>query len=388
MDRNIDIAIVGAGLGGLTAALALQRRGFKVTLYEQARELRELGAGILVTPNAMHVLYDLGIAPALVQRSTRLGSTAWRHHQTGALLKTRQPSSFYEEKYGVEFLQVHRNDLHSLLCEAVLANDATAIRVDHRFAGLEQDADGVTLRFENGNTVRASAVIGCDGCSSRVRGALQSEEEARYSGQVAFRALVPTELVPPEAIDTEMGLYIGPMRIFLHYDLRRGAVRNVIAIAREPRWQAEGWAIPATREEFAALYADFHPNVHKIIASLPDGSLYKWGLRDREPMRQWTWGRVAMLGDAAHPISPFLGQGACMALEDGMVLARCCDAAATLDEAFTRYEAARKEHANGVQIYSRMQADAYQGITREGVNTGRDAEALGLYDYNAVTVPI
>ena len=388
MDRNLNILVVGAGLGGLTAALALQRAGFQVTVCEQARELRELGAGILVTPNAMRGLHWLGVGPALVARSTRLGTTAWRHHQTGEVLKTRPPSSHYEQKYGTEFLQVHRNDLHSLLCEAVQANQPGAIRTDHRFVSLAQDADGVDVRFANGATLRADAVIGADGCSSRVRSCLQGEEDARYSGQVAYRALVPTELVPPEAIDTQLGLYIGPMRILLHYDLRQGAVRNVIALAREPRWQEEGWAIPGSRAEFLELYHDFHPNVAKIINALPEGSLFKWGLRDREPMRQWTWGRVTMLGDAAHPISPFLGQGACMAIEDGVVLARCCAAAATLDEAFERYENTRKEHANGVQIYSRMQADAYQGITREGVNLGRDAEALGLYDYDPVTVPI
>jgi len=163
---------------------------------------------------------------------------------------------------------------------------------------------------------------------------------------------------------------------------------NVIGVAREPRWQEEGWTIPAAVEEFADLYGDFHPDALGLIRAIPPGALFKWGLRDREPLKQYTKGRVTTLGDAAHPMSPFLGQGACIAIEDAMVLARAFAAARDFAEAFGIYEATRKQRANGVQLASRQQADENQGVTPRGANPGANADDRGLYLYNPVTVPL
>ncbi len=386
--KDVQVLIVGAGIGGLTAALALQQVGCRVTVFEQAAALRELGAGVLVTPNAMHALHHLGVGRALVECSSSQNRNATRHYASGEITKVRPPSSVYLEKYGAEFLQVHRNDLHALLCREVLANDPEAIRVSHRFADLAQDAEGVTAHFAGGQHARGDVLIGADGCSSTVRNRVQAPEAVNYTGQVAFRALVPIEHVDPALIDPPMSIYLGTGKLFLHYDLRRGRVLNIIGIARQPAWQEEGWAIQADPQEFLALYEEFHPHVHGIIRSIGPGELYKWGMRDREPMPQWTFGRVSMLGDAAHPITPFLGQGACTAVEDGMVLARCVAAASDVAQALASYEYARKSRANGVQLHSRAQAEAYQGATRDKVNLGRDAEALGLFTYNPATVPI
>jgi len=163
---------------------------------------------------------------------------------------------------------------------------------------------------------------------------------------------------------------------------------NVISVAREPRWQEEGWTIPATIEEFARLHSDFHPDALELIRAIPPGALFKWGLRDREPLQQYSKGRVTMLGDAAHPMTPFLGQGACIAIEDAMVLGRAFAAASTFEEAFGIYENTRKERANGVQFASRQQADENQGVTERGANPGVNADDRGLYLYNPVTVPL
>jgi salicylate hydroxylase len=163
---------------------------------------------------------------------------------------------------------------------------------------------------------------------------------------------------------------------------------NVISCAREPKWQEEGWAIPATIEEFAGILSDFHPDVVDLIRAIPPEALFKWGLRDREPLQRYSKGRVTMLGDAAHPMSPFLGQGACIAIEDAMVLGRAFAAASHFEEAFAIYEGARKERANGVQLASRQQADENQGVTTRGANPGSNADDRGLYFYNPVTVPL
>jgi salicylate hydroxylase len=163
---------------------------------------------------------------------------------------------------------------------------------------------------------------------------------------------------------------------------------NVIAISREPAWQQEGWRIPATIEEFVSFYGDLYPDALELIRRISPGSLFKWGLRDREPLQQYTKGRVAMLGDAAHPMTPFLGQGACMAIEDALILGRAFALATTPEDAFQVYENTRKERANGVQLASRQQADELQGVTARGANPGSNADDRGLYFYNPVTVPL
>ena len=163
---------------------------------------------------------------------------------------------------------------------------------------------------------------------------------------------------------------------------------NVIAVGREPRWQEEGWKSPATVEEFENLYGDLYPPAMQLIRAISPGTLFKWGLRDREPLQQYTKGRVTMLGDAAHPMTPFLGQGACVAIEDAMVLGRAFATARTFGEAFSIYENTRKERANGVQLASREQANEIQGVTERGPNPGATADVRGLYLYNPVTVPL
>ena len=163
---------------------------------------------------------------------------------------------------------------------------------------------------------------------------------------------------------------------------------NVIGIAREPSWHEEGWAIPATIDEFTGLYSDFHPDALDLINAISPGTLFKWGLRDREPLQQYTKGRITMLGDAAHPMTPFLGQGACVAIEDAIVLGRSFAAASTFEKAFATYENTRKERANGVQLASRQQADEIQGTTKRGPNPGANADDRGLYLYNPVTVSL
>jgi salicylate hydroxylase len=163
---------------------------------------------------------------------------------------------------------------------------------------------------------------------------------------------------------------------------------NVIGVGREPHWQEEGWRIPATVEEFASLYGDFYPAALQLIYAIPPVALFKWGLRDREPLHRYSKGRVTMLGDAAHPMTPFLGQGACIAIEDALVLGRAFIASKTFSEAFAIYEGTRKERANGVQLASRQQADEIQGVTKRGANPGANADDRGLYLYNPVTVPL
>lgn len=382
------ISIVGGGIGGLTAALALQHFGYRVAVFEQTHELREIGAGVTITPNAMHALHFLGVGERVAKEAGPTEAYLIRHFHTGEVLKVRANGRDYVERFGADYYQVHRGDLHAALADAVTRNDPDCVFLDHCFESLTQDGDNILARFANGRVIASDALIGCDGSASKVRANVFEDNAVNYTGQVAFRALLPMANIPPEITERPFAMFVGVERVLLHYPLRHRSIMNVIGVGREPTWQEEGWRIPATVEEFAGLYGDLYPDALELIRRIPPGSLFKWGLRDREPLQQYTKGRVTMLGDAAHPMSPFLGQGACMAIEDALILGRAFAAASAPEEAFLIYEAARKERANGVQLASRQQADEIQGVTRRGANPGSNADDRGLYLYNPVTVPL
>jgi len=382
------ISIAGGGIGGLSAALALQHFGYRVAVFEQASELREVGAGVIITPNAMHALNFLGVGERIANEAGPGEALATRHFQTGEILKLRAAGTDYAERYGATYHQVHRVDLHTALASAVRRNDPDCVFLGHRFEALTQDSEKVAARFANGKIYTSDILIGCDGNASKVRESVFGEETVNYTGQVAFRALLPMASVPPSIQERPFAMFVGANRYFLHYPLRRRTVMNLIGVGREPRWQEEGWRIPAPVEEFENLYNDLYPPALQLIRAISPGTLFKWGLRDREPLRQYSKGRVTMLGDAAHPMTPFLGQGACIAIEDAMVLGRAFDAANRIEEALLMYENTRKERANGVQLASRRQADEIQGVTTKGANPGKDALERGLYSYNPVTVPL
>lgn len=378
------IVVIGAGIGGLAAALALQRRGFTVAVYERGAEIREIGAGLIVTANARRALRDLGVDDALAAASSCVPVMYTCAYATGRILREIDNDEL-ARRYGLASLQVHRADLHEVLRAAVHANDPHSLHAGHEFVSLEQDAAGVTLRFANGATARGEVAIGADGNASAVRSFLFPGGEApEFNGQVAYRALVPMNLVPPLPRRLEMGMHPAPRRYLLHYPLRGGRLMNVIGCGRSDIWAEEGWAIPAANEEFAAAYGDFSPEIVALIRAIPPGELFKWGLRDRAPLNTWVVGRVAMLGDAAHPMTPFLGQGACIAVEDGLVLGRAFAASASPEEALARYEAARRERGTNVQLWSREEGQALQDprIPR------RTAADRGLLDYDPATAAV
>jgi salicylate hydroxylase len=357
-------------------------------VFEQARELREIGAGVTITPNAMHALNFLGVGERVAKEAGPTETYLIRHFQTGEVIKVRASGNDYVERFGATYHQVHRADLHAALADAVFRNDPNCVFLDHRFEFLTQDSDQVAATFANGETIATDVLIGCDGAASRVRACVFGDDAVNYTGQVAFRALLPIASVPAGIAKLAFVMFVGNNRVLLHYPLRHRTIMNVVGVAREPRWTEEGWTVPATTEEFANLFGDFHHDAPDLIRAISPGTLFKWGLRDREPLQQYAIGRVAMLGDAAHPTTPFLGQGACIAIEDAIVLGRAFAAGTTFEEAFGIYENTRKERANGIQLASRRQADEVQGVTQRGANPGSNADDRGLYLYNPVTVPL
>ena len=386
--KDCHILIIGAGMGGLTAALALQHFGFRVTIFEQAPELGEVGAGLTITPNATHVLDHLGLKDKLAETADIPTAGAVVHYQTGEiLLRTYRGNTPYE-KYGAHYYQIHRADLHDLLSSAVLANDPDCLRLGHMFTSLEQDTSGVTAFFSNGASARGDVLVGCDGGSSAVRSTVFGPEPVVFTGHVALRALIPADQLTEEELDIPSKAFRGPDRSFTRYLIRKKTLVNVVGLCRQPGWEEEGWTIHTPISDMLELYKEFHPIVTNIIKKLPPELLFKWALRDRDPLPTWTDRRVTMLGDAAHPMTPFLGQGAVMAIEDAMLIGRAFDAASTPEEALVVYEGARKERANGVQLQTREQQHRYNGRLLEHYDPKKNAEGRGLFEYNPVTVPL
>ena len=384
------VLIIGGGIGGLTAALALQQKGIRVAVYEQVPQLGEVGAGVTITPNSCHALNHL-LGEDVVERICHVpASGAIKHYLSGETLIDTRRGDGPKKQYGAHYCQVHRADLHDTLAAAVRANDPDCLHVAHQFTGLEESVDGITARFANGATATGDILVGCDGIRSAVRQALWGEEEIKFTGFVAFRGLVPTAALEPAFREPDSAAFAGRGHTFTRYKVRQGTLYNFVAFTRRDEWEAEGWSEPAAREEMLAEFHDFAPEVQAIMRAVPDDQLFKWGLFDRPPLERWTKGRATLLGDAAHPMTPFLAQGAAMAIEDGLILARALEASADWHEALERYEKARYDRGTYVMCESHVNAERIYKRDPDTLNrnTHRNAESMGLYDYNPVTVEI
>jgi salicylate hydroxylase len=351
-ERAIRIAIVGGGIGGLAAALFLRRAGLHdVAVFEQAPELREIGAGIQVAPNAVRLLRRLRLADALADVAVRLeGGWEFRRWEDGRVLFSQPLGEEAERRFGEPYYVVHRGHLLDLLRAVVPAD---WIHLDHRATAIAEEGDTVALRFENGASARADALIGADGIHSLVHDAILPPERATFSGLSAYRALVPAAQAPEVAHRRVTTLWLGPDRHLVHYPVSSGREINLVGCTPAGDWREESWTAPGRVEDLAAEFAGWDERVRELIAGVTETRQYAF--YDREPLAHWTHGRVALMGDAAHPMMPFLAQGASQAIEDAAVLAGCLRDAtvASVAPALARYETLRRERASKVQLTSR-----------------------------------
>lgn len=345
------IAIVGGGIGGLAAALFLRRAGLEATVYEQSPEAREVGAGLVVSPNMVRPLAALGLAHRLSTFAVRL-EAAWefRRWQDGRVLSVQPMGEECERLYGAPCYVAHRADLLALLQEALPREQ---LRLGHRLVGIEQDAREARLRFAGQGTVAADAVIGADGIHSAVRLAVAPQVDARFSGLCAFRCLVPAEKAPAMALRPVQSLWLGPGRHFVHYPISGGRLVNVVAIVPAGDWRDESWTADGEIADLEREFGGWDPRVQQLIVSAT--STKRWAMNDRSPLEQWCADRVTLLGDAAHAMLPFFAQGAAQAIEDAVVLAHCLKGAdaGSVTAALQRYEEIRRPRASKVQVMSR-----------------------------------
>lgn len=379
-----DILIVGAGLGGLVAALALHQEGFPVRVFEQAPVLGDIGAGLTLSRGALRVLTALNLQDAVRRIATHTRNMAFLHYRTGAIL-----AGAHDDTDGSDVpdepsaLHIHRADLHRMLVEALGERAPDSLNVGHRLESLDQSGDRVTARFANGIIAEGDALVGADGVRSRVRQIFWGEGSPDFTGQVAYRCLIPGDIAAPCLGAGRAAVYIGPGQVLNRYTIRRNTLLNCVGIVRTGDWVEDGWSTPTTAAEMAALYEGWHPDVTQLIALAPAGGLIKWGIFNRPPLAEWRQGNVALLGDAAHPMLPFLGLGAAMAIEDGIVLARALARSGSVAEGFDGFQQARRGRTEMVAALSQQQGELTQAQSPE--TYAHDAAPAGnarLYDFD------
>jgi 2-polyprenyl-6-methoxyphenol hydroxylase-like FAD-dependent oxidoreductase len=378
-----SIVVAGAGLGGLTLALCLLREGFEVVVLEQAQALGEVGAGVQISANGARVLHRLDLADRLAEVAFTPERGEIRHWQSGETLIIRPLGNSSVERFGYPYYHLHRADLHRLLAAALAEAAPGAVRLGAKVTGVTQTGDGVAVATAGGETVAGEVLIGADGIHSTVRSLLFGPDAPRFTGCVAWRATVETAKLPAGHVRPVASNWIGRGGHFVHYYLRRGALVNCVGVMERDEWREESWSTRGEVSDFLHDFRDWHPDVRRLIESAE--SCFRWGLFDREPMPRWSEGRVTLLGDACHPMLPFMAQGAVMAIEDGYTLARCLAVNAAPAAALRRYEALRRERTAEVQRLSRANMEFFHNADlknlEERLNRHRAAH-LWLYGFD------
>ena len=381
--KDLSIAIVGGGIGGLSAALSLLRAGADVHVYERARTISEIGAGIAVSPNATRILHRLGLAEALGKLGVK--TLAWhdRRWDDGRTLLRSSLGQAVEAAFGFPLYHMHRADLVNMLFRAL---PPERVHVGHTLKTFVERGDQVEAEFENGAHVSVDALVGADGIHSVVRQELFGPQKPRFTGCIAYRGLVPAERLAHFQLTPSAEVWMGPGKHFVHFYVRNQQLVNFVAVIEQDAWTKESWTDRGEVADVLAAYDGWHPQVRGILGAVDE--TFKWALFDRQPMARWSVGRVTLLGDACHPMLPFKAQGAAQAIEDGATLAACLSQTGAPDvpAALRQYEALRLART------ARVQGQSEANKTRHHLPDGpaqqaRDAEmARGGTDFSAEAV--
>jgi salicylate hydroxylase len=353
--RNLRVGIVGGGIGGLALAASLRRHGMEARVFERAKQFAEVGAGIQMTPNAVKVMVALGLYDALRAISFTPQALVGRHWRSAREMFRTPLAGDCERLYGAPFLHAHRADLH-----AIFANDLpeSAATLGVACTGIEQRQAVAVAHFDDGSAFEADVIVGADGIHSAVRKSLFGDQPPRFTGNMCWRATVPFATQPLDYVSPDSSFWLGPHGHVVTYYVQGGRAVNIVAVAETAAWVEESWNVRSTREELLAGFAGWHPHLIRLFSQAD--TVFKWGLFDRDPMPAWSVGQATLLGDAAHPMLPFLSQGAAMAIEDGYVLAASLHAhGRDVTAGLRQYEALRRPRTARVQLESRERGRTY-----------------------------
>lgn len=391
----MKVLIAGAGLGGLTAAACLLRDGHEVRVFEQSAELGEIGAGIQLSANAVKVLDSLGIREEIDAAAVRPLAYEFRRFDTGEILN-RVPLNedhTHERLHGTPYYHVHRGDLHRVLANLVRRLDPDSIVLSARATGFSEHATGVALQVADGREFPGEVLVGADGIRSVIRTSILGPAQPVYTGQAAWRAVVPAERLPPAMARHVVTVWCGPRNHAVIYYVRGGALLNFVG-CHEREWEEESWTARRPWDELQQDYAGWNPEVQAIIDAMDRDQCFRWALNSREARDRWSSARATLLGDAIHPTLPYMAQGAVMALEDAAVLARCLGGKEPIPEALARYERHRAPRTARIVRESAEHGDLFH-ITDAAEMRAAFAEKdiarsrrEWLYCYDPLTAPL
>ena len=377
MGKARRVAIVGAGLGGLAAAIALRQQGIEVQVYEQAPELGEFGAGINISPNSAKFFDAIGLAAKLQAVGSEPIGLTWRDWGADEISYSL-PFGDFQKRYGAKYYVVHRSDLHRLLSETV---PQESIQLGKRCKQVETRNGSAGLLFDDGSSAEADVVVGCDGIRSAVRASTFGGEGPHYAGTMCWRALAPTDALPENCHDGYVNQWSGDGGFVVSYYIRQGKFIDFVCVRQQPGWTEQSWSVPSNVDEMLAAFPNAGKKLRTMMAAATSCS--KWGQFTGEHAPQWTKGRVTLLGDSAHAMLATFGQGANMAFEDAYVLSRWLASSDDPDAALAGYEAVRKPRATRVQQLSRTEVGfkkihtdwdrlrrEFAFVTRHGSTTG------------------
>ena len=383
--------IAGGGIGGLTAALCLARRGSKVSVFEHSPVFGEAGAGLQLSPNCTRVLHDLGLEQSLLRGAFLPDGTQFKQWDNGKVIGESKLGASALERYGFPYYHMHRQDLMRVLVEAAEEDSNIELHTDLQVLGFTQNSEGVTLIAGDIN-YQGDLLIGADGIHSVIRAGLWGDIKPRFTGNIAWRALVPAERLPTDLIRPMSTAWWGPGKHFVHYYVRSGELVNCVCVVEKKGWEVESWTERGDYNELKSDFAGWHSDIQQLIDHADRDSLFKWALFDRAPMPRWGKGRVTLLGDACHPTLPFMAQGAAMAIEDAVVLAGCLSGGEDISRALMRYEGLRRDRTAGIQRGSRRNATVFHlsgvkaWLRNRALKTARNRTMDGLFSYNALEV--
>jgi salicylate hydroxylase len=392
--KSLKILIAGAGLGGLTAASCLMKAGHKVEIYEQAPKLGEIGAGIQISANAMHVLRDLGLEQAIRAVGVHPAAYVFRLFDSGEEIQRFSLAEEHETAHGAPYTQLHRADLHDILARRAQEFDPNVVHLNKKVLGYVEHQDSVELRFEGGTSARGDLLIAADGLKSPIRMQMLGAAVATYTGDAAWRITVPVDRLRKDTLEKAMSVFVGPGRHAVCYYLRGGSLLNFVGCVETDEISEESWTIKFPWEKLKSDYRGWNPAIQAIIDHADKDACYRWSLHNRPPAPHWSTGRVTLIGDAAHPTLPYLAQGAAMAIEDGAVLTRALAQSDALANALSRYERNRIERTSKIVAQSTANRELFHLPSEEAIraafakrNQGADRNSW-LYSYNPLTVPL
>lgn len=349
----MKIAIAGAGIGGLTTALCLAKAGYDVQLIEKAKAFSDIGAGLQCGANALRVFQYLGLEAELEKKAVQPEAIHFRQHDSGNTLYRSALGDSYAEKYGAPYFHLHRADLQAVLVAAVKELPNVEIRLGTSIDSFTESQEGVNAILNSGEYVFADCLIGADGIKSRLREQVIGRNSLRFSGSFAWRAMVPTQNLPSDFMSTVVTNFVGPKKHIVLYYVRDKQLLNIVGVvedAVEGGQASDGsWVQTAPWQEFRRDFDGWHPMVTKAIDAVNKEQCYRWALHDHAPLAKWGTGRMALLGDAAHAMLPFMASGAAMAIEDARILQRCLSQEQNIEQALLLYQRNRIQRTRYVQ---------------------------------------